>query len=877
MDAAAARLNPAIIIENKKNIKTSYAAGLAVFAAYLAAAVFYTGFYGHDVFSFMLNISGDPDHYILFMKWWPWAVLHHKNPFLTDYITYPRTYNLAWVTSVPFLSLVAYPVTRFFGIIFAWNVLMLLAPVTAALAAYGLFRYMRLGYIPSFAGGYIFGFSTYEMSQLLAHIFLLYIFPVPLLIALVLMRFDGKIGRIKFVVLAGLLFVALLGASTEIITTFVIFSFLSLLVFALFYFYYKDKAALKRIYSVSLDFTLGGILAAAIASPFIYYLITGLKNIKGPINSSEYYSADLLNYFVPTPTTLFGRDVFKSIAFHFNGNFSEKGAYIGLGLLIISILSMMERRGKRWLMPAVIVTAMLVVFSFGIRLRVNGVDTGIPLPWFLFNFPPLNNALPIRFTMYVFLAAGFWVALWLQNGGNIKPGRLKIKRYFWAAVGLALIIPNYHAYYWMKPAFNKNFIRKNIPAGSNILPIPSNPYGQGSLWVAGSDFRISMTGPVFGYDDYKNYWVARGMLDENRITESDYKRQLSAFCAVHDIKYVVLSPSTPKIEKTWEDILNGMGWKYKIHKGVFIYKVPERIFAEYKNIDPKELASESLLSNFSEFYASALNFLKAGSLKTLYPKNLESLGYLNKSFGHKRGKLNNWTITGGWIGKWSCPDGKGGCFGIGLTGGMDALLPVINRYKAKAVGVFFPFPEKYDPKSALKKKGQLIMIFRAPLSNYDIKKLPYAVDFRKPAAKGRVKAGIACWSRLDNKGFCQPEDWGTWSCSKKLSIGFYFNPLLPPTKPVFIKLKFNAFASAKHPQKFLFYLNGRLLGSRVYADNGPHELYFNLSGLIKRKNILAVAIPDAASPKSLGLSGDERSLGIGLIRVEVADGMGRMG
>ena len=689
----------------KKYFKKNTLRDLLVFALFLALSIFYLGFYKHNIFMTMFSPSGDPDYYLFFLKWWPWAIIHRINPFTTNYLTYPRFYNTTWLTSIPTLSLIISPLTYYFGVVFSWNILCLMAPVTAAFSGYMLFRYLKLNYFASFIGGYIFGFSTYEMAQLHGHVFLIYIFPVPLIILLLLMRFDEKIGRMFFIICTSILMVLLLGISLEITTTFIIFLSLSIIIFILYNL--RKKNILKRIYSLFEDIIIVGIITLILSFPFVYYLIIGLKNIHGPINSPTYYSADLLNFLIPTPITRFGRTIFQSIASHFTGNYAEESAYLGIGLFLITIFSMLEGREKKenWIKPFIIITAMLAIFSLGPYLHINGIITKIPLPWHLFDFKPFNNALPTRFTMYVFLCIAFWIGLWLDKK-NIK-GIFRLKRYIFLMLSLMMIIPNYSLYNWSRPNFNKMTIKKYIPKGSNILALPLSPYGQGALWVVGSNFKIYMTGPEWGYSNYKHPY----QISDNAFP--NYEKQIiSAYCVKHDIHYIVLSLHQ---NSTWKSILNKVAFRHKSVGSIIIYYVPKKAFKNYINISYEKVISGALLSNFNKFYFSANRFLKNHPQNNLYPKYLENHGYIPNSYGFSAGSANNWTKNGGWIGRWSCPDGQGSCFGIGIIGNSKDILSIIKKYSSKAIQIFFPYPELYNPK--VKAKGQLLMIFKKKIIN----------------------------------------------------------------------------------------------------------------------------------------------------------------
>src|SRR5262245_45277456 len=62
------------------------------------------------------------------LTWTPWALLHHRSPLVAPNIFVPDGANLAWVTFVPSLGIVSYPLQRIFGSLVTLNLLMLAAP-----------------------------------------------------------------------------------------------------------------------------------------------------------------------------------------------------------------------------------------------------------------------------------------------------------------------------------------------------------------------------------------------------------------------------------------------------------------------------------------------------------------------------------------------------------------------------------------------------------------------------------------------------------------------------------------------------------------------------------------------------------------------------
>src|SRR6516165_6150806 len=111
-----------------------------------------------------LGKSGDPLSYIWFLNWWPFAIAHHLNPFLSNYVWYPKGYNFTWATAVPSAALLGAPLTLLGGPVLTYNFWLIMAPALSAWSAFLLTRYLTRDWAAALVGGYLFGFSTYELG-----------------------------------------------------------------------------------------------------------------------------------------------------------------------------------------------------------------------------------------------------------------------------------------------------------------------------------------------------------------------------------------------------------------------------------------------------------------------------------------------------------------------------------------------------------------------------------------------------------------------------------------------------------------------------------------------------------------------------------------
>src|SRR5262249_55084906 len=278
--------------------------------------------------------------------------------------------------------------------------------------AFLLARYLTRDTFASLIGGYLFGFSSYELGQLLGHLNLDLIFVVPLLLLFVVQRARGGLSPPRFVAALVISTLVQLGFSTEILATSCLFGALAWLIFLAF----CPREERQRLWVVAGDIILSGVIAVVLAAPFLFFAFKGLTGLPDFLAAPEFYSADLLNYFVPTRVTRLGGDFFANVAFWFPGNPSEQGAYLGLPLILILIFQFLGIRRRPYLKPVLVTLVVLLLFSLGPTLHVAGVRTGLWLPWRLgLDLPFIHHALPTRFSMFVALLAALIAALWLSE------------------------------------------------------------------------------------------------------------------------------------------------------------------------------------------------------------------------------------------------------------------------------------------------------------------------------------------------------------------------------------------------------------------------------------------------------------------------------
>jgi hypothetical protein len=459
---------------------------LAALGAYVVVSFFYIAIQiiahpGRD----LIGSGHDPDLFVWMLAWWPHAVLHGTNPFVTHAVWAPQGANLAWDTSIPGLALLAAPVTLLGGPVLAYNTVVVLLPALAAWTAYLLCRHLTHAFWPSVAGGYLFGFSPYVFGQTEGHPHMSSVFLVPL-IALVLVRFvEGSLTGFRFVLALSVLLAFQILFSTELAFTLTLAIAVSLAVAAILV-----PASRHRLRLLLLPLVASYLGAAVLTSPLLAYAF--LHVASSAFHPPGGYPADLLNLVIPTGLTALGWSWTQSVAHHFKGNPSENGAYLGLPWLVILCSFAWRFRRAATARFLVAVLAVGVVVELGIRLVVDGHGS-ITLPWHLLSRQPFfDNVLPVRISMFVGLAASVCVAWWASSRGPRHAVRVGLTGLAIASVVPSLWLSAWHEHPYRPLFFTQGIYRACLGPHDNVLMLPFPLRSDAMVWQAEAQFSFRM-------------------------------------------------------------------------------------------------------------------------------------------------------------------------------------------------------------------------------------------------------------------------------------------------------------------------------------------------------------------------------------------------
>jgi hypothetical protein len=688
----------------------------AILAAFIVYAALSVLLFGMPIIGHLAetHIGGgtDPLCHMWAIAWWPHAIAHRINPLVTHALWAPVGYNLVWGTDIPGPSLAIYPVTRLFGPVVSYNILCLLAPPASAVSAFVLCRYLCGRFWPALLGGYIFGFSPYMLCHMLAHLVLLITFPIPLAVYVTLLRIDAQIGRVGFVASLIALLLCQFLSSTEIFATATVFGTVALMLS----FILGERKLRLDLVSTTKEIVLAYAVVNVLLAPYLYYVFA--PGLPTPPNPAAIYSNDLFTFIFPPPVLLLAPHAADSSLRHFfkAAPWWEQSGYLGPGVFILMLMfgwcCWRTKIGKLLVWSF----AVIAIMSLGPVLHVGGKPL-IFMPWGLMSkLPLINQALPGRFGLYLFLIAGVAAAIYLAQGSVALWTRAVL-----AALALLFIVPELAI--WQQigrvPAFlgtpgqtkiyapdffrSGQYKRYLAPSGNVLfLPLGTGGSNTGMLWQAQTDFYFNTTdwfGAVAPPD--AAHWPIMVAFDSGMKT-LDFSEQLNGFLGSHHVTAIIVNSKTPG---RWPTMLGEMGMIPISAGGVLFYKVPSDVLDSFKLATAHEMAQKYAAAAFATFIVAASNYVDGGfPLAKLGPREAQRLNLLAlpESNTHPGSPASLWQNL--WLGS------RNGLIEVGIFGSYQDLKFLTDYYGPDAVDIFFPSPKRLS-KRRKSGYGMLLITF----------------------------------------------------------------------------------------------------------------------------------------------------------------------
>jgi hypothetical protein len=353
------------------------------------------------------QVEVDPNFYIWAFRWWVFAVEHGVNPLYSHQIGAPGGYSLAWATTSPSVALLVSPITVLFGAVTSFNLVLLLAPPTAAWAAFVLARRITGRFWASLPAGAVFGFNVYMVQhEVSGQPNLTVTLLLPLMAYLVVLWWDGTLGRNGYIiwmtVAIALEFYTFLEAFAEMSLLWVVGILAGLLV--------VDRDTRRKVVRLAVHTVVAFAGALVLASP---YLIYALRNQPTTFTRQQpQFSLDLSGLIVPRKDRELGITWWAPTA----GHILSPTVYVGIPMLLVLVaLAITSWRTSRLVRLLVIGFVATIVLAIGPYLMVGGKQL-LTLPWSgLWSLPIFKSAEPIRFIDFTYLVLGLALSLWLAT------------------------------------------------------------------------------------------------------------------------------------------------------------------------------------------------------------------------------------------------------------------------------------------------------------------------------------------------------------------------------------------------------------------------------------------------------------------------------
>lgn len=535
---------------------------------YFGLAVFFFGIpVLHDPSHYYIGAGQDPGVYMWCLVWWPYAIVHRLNPFFTRLIWVPSGANLAWAASIPGPSLFMAPLTRYLGPVASFNLLTVAAPATAALAAFLVCNNLSGKFGPALVGGYLFGFSSYELGQELSHLSLSIVFCIPLAVYLALLRIEERISGRWFIALYSVVLATQFTTATEIFATLALFTAMAICFATIL----LPAVQRRRVLFTAGQIALAYGVCALLVSPLLYYALKGGE--PRVVNPPEVCSTDLLNFVIPTEITYLGSGVLRTIADRINPElwYSEKGGYLGPLTLVVLFFGWQHRREPLVRLVMLLVIA-ISICSLGPRLHIAG-KSYFPLPWALTQkIPLIDQALPIRFTVYLWLLVGIVTSCALSI--DIRSG---IARGGLALIITLFLVPNV-SYFRTQITqvdtpllFSSGQFRSYIPRDATLLILPFGLFGNSMLWQAESGMYFKMAGGYISGVTPPEYlrWFSVKQLSSGKPTR--LAPDIVSFLVTHNVYAIVVASQL----SDWRSALSSLGVEPLEVGNVLFYRVQD--------------------------------------------------------------------------------------------------------------------------------------------------------------------------------------------------------------------------------------------------------------------------------------------------------------
>ncbi len=448
----------------------------------------------------------DPNFYIWAWRWWTYAVAHWTNPLYSYQIGAPAGFNLAWATTSPSVALLMWPVTGTLGPVVSFNLTLLLAPPTAAWAAFVVARRLTRSFWASLPAGAVFGFNVYVLDHSVSgQPNLTVTLLLPLIAYLVVLWWEGAIGRTGYVIWMAIAIALEFYTFVEAFADLTLLWVFGLLV-ALAVAGRGQRGTVVRLARQTVVAYLGAMVLAA---PYLWYALTHYPTAL--TRQLPQFSLDLAALVLPRADRLLGMRWWAAAA----GHDTAATAYAGIPLLLVLVLLAITRWSSRLVRLLMVGFVVIVLLASGPNLRIDG-QQAFTWPWGgMWNWPIFKSAEPVRLIDFGYLVLSLGLALWfaqLTRSWLARAGRWTLGAVALAAVFADLptfaevVVPPTAAHSHWQQAMPDLALTNDIPSffadgtyrqyiqPGEIVVIVSRRGNAGMLFQATTDFYFRIAG-----------------------------------------------------------------------------------------------------------------------------------------------------------------------------------------------------------------------------------------------------------------------------------------------------------------------------------------------------------------------------------------------
>jgi hypothetical protein len=506
--------------------------------------------------------STDPNFYVWSLRWWPYAVAHGLNPLYSKLIGAPGGYGLAWVTSIPPLALLAFPVTELAGPVVTFNLLVIVAIPLSGWAAFVLCRRLTGRFWASLAGGAVYGFSAYEVNHIFSgQLNLAFAMLLPLMAYLMLAWRDRIIGSRTFVALLAL---AMAVQFYLFLETFADMTAVLVLGLAAGYLL-AGRPDRKLIAGLSLRVGIAYAIAVVLAAPYLRYALS--HQPAGFSSRPESASLKLASLVVPGSGRTFGLGWLAHAAAPLAG--PDVDGYVSIPLLAIAVALCAVAWRLRMTRFLAVIVVLLIVLALGPTLHIDSSFVVARLPWRrVWSLPIARSAYPVRLMVFVFLALAVMTALWLAG-----PSKRWWARWPLALLAAAAIVANTPPLALQGQSGFPAFIttgeyRQYLTPGETVVMLSEHP-NVALLWQAQMDFYPKVAGgfinkAITGYDGVP----APVALLANGLTKPEVQR-FRSYLTTAKVGAILVAENEAG---SWPAIFTRVGLHGQATGGMIIYK-----------------------------------------------------------------------------------------------------------------------------------------------------------------------------------------------------------------------------------------------------------------------------------------------------------------